>query len=83
MKDFLKRELTSASTLIGLAIAGFGNLLPFLTPQTLTDLGVPSKLIPRISSCLGLLLVLYRQKPKDPPEATRVPFVPSSPEKKP
>ena len=68
----VKQELTSVSNWAGAAVIGLGNLLPYLNPATLAALGVPGPWVPRIATVVGLLLILYREKPK----ATAPPAIP-------
>jgi hypothetical protein len=81
MSDIIKRELTSVSNWLGAIIMTVGDLLPYLTPDTLASLGFTAPWCQRISTFVGLLLIAYREKPKaivlPPPtaEATQVPFV--------
>jgi len=82
MSEALKRELTSVSNWLGLLIGAIGNVLPYLTPDTLAALGFTPAWVHRISTGVMLLLIAYRGKPKSdvlpPPvaEANHVPFVP-------
>ena len=78
----VKQELTSVSNWAGAAVIGLGNLLPYLTPQTLTALGFTGPWVSRISTAIGLLLILYREKPKAaaPTSETPSPFVQPPPE---
>lgn len=90
MNSTVKHELTSVSNWLGFLVGVIGNVLPYLTPGTLTALGFTGPWVQRISTAVGLLLIAYREKPKaapvlppPAPEVTRSPFVQSPPEKSP
>jgi len=81
MNDTIKKELTYITSLLGGLVIALGELLPYLTPDTLAALGVSTPLCKRISIVIGLLLIAYRKNPSQQilpppsPEADRIPFV--------
>jgi len=85
MNDTIKKELTYITGLLGGLVIALGEMLPYLTPDTLAELGVSTTWCKRISIAIGLLLIVYRKNPNQSilpppsPEADRIPFVKPSP----
>ncbi len=81
MGPFFKRELLSITNWVGAAVIALGEMLPYITPDVLADLGFTAPWVKRISTAVGLLLIAYRENPKPAvlpppaPEATPSPFV--------
>lgn len=72
-----KNELTYLTSLLGGLVVLIGNILPYLTPDTLEALGVSAPWCQRISIAVGLLLIAYRKTPpKGNPNAQVTPASP-------
>lgn len=63
----LKNELTSVSNWVGVAVATIGNVLPYITPDTLTAIGLAAPQVKIASTIIGVLCLAYREKPKPVP----------------
>lgn len=74
------QELATISTMMGAAVIALGNLLPYLTSGTLAALGLPGPWVSRIATAAGLLLIVYREKPKENATPAVPPFVQPPPE---
>lgn len=75
MNPTVKTELTSVTNWLGGAAIAVGNVLPYVTPDTLTALGFTAPWVKGISTAVGLILIAYREKSK----ATPPPVVPPTP----
>jgi hypothetical protein len=75
MSNFWKNELRQISNWLGALVGILGNILPYLTPDFLSGLGLSAQTTHVVSSIVAILLIAYREKP--------VPFVPNPPEKRP
>lgn len=73
----IKPELAQISNYVGAAVAVVGNALPYLTPDLLAGLGVPSAAVHTVASVAALLLIAFREKQPAPGVALAVP--PSAP----
>ena len=57
MTPAVKAEISSV---LGVVIAGAGNILPYITPETLTSLGLSEPWVRGVSAAVGLILLAYR-----------------------
>lgn len=57
-----KPELKQVSNYVAVAVATVGNLLPYVTPDLLTSLGVSAPTVHAVSTVVSLLLLAYREK---------------------
>jgi hypothetical protein len=67
MNPTVKNELTSVTNWLGGLVVLIGNLLPYLTPDTLEAIGFTGPRVRQISTFIGLLLIVYREKRKAAP----------------
>lgn len=58
----LKSEFKQVSNYLAAAVGVIGNVLPYVTPDFLTSLGLSATVIHTVSSIVAVLLFAYREK---------------------
>src|ERR1700744_6477769 len=57
-----KSEFKQVSNYLGAAVGVIGNVLPYVTPDFLTSLGLSAATVHTVSSIVAVLLFAYREK---------------------
>ena len=66
----VKNQISQGSTQAGIVIGAIGQILPLLTPDFLSGLGLPPKAVQIVSALAAVGLIVYQQKPKAPTPPT-------------